>query len=51
MKTALPATDCLKWDGASLVGEGEQYPISIHEAIAILKFNSAKLNKNLTMNS
>jgi len=36
MKSALPATDCLKWDALSLIGESEKYPISTHEAAAML---------------
>jgi len=40
MKSALPATDCLKWEALKLIGEDNasaKYPISIGEAAEMLK--------------
>jgi len=45
MKSALPATDCLKWDAASLIGEGPSALISNHEASEIVSKYGAKYPK------
>jgi len=37
MKSALPATDCLKWDALSLIGEDKASLISTHEAAEMVK--------------